>query len=152
METAKVSRLLLCSRSTALQVTWDTSEIPDRSSKARTKERSSRGRIQSFASVGNRRKGLLSRHSVTSIEIHHLFSFVSSRPDNRRVTALCPIYLHQCIVAHTVILLAFIRPRKRVCRCIESGGRREIPGTECYKVNLHANPAHRCRGLQFKHY
>jgi hypothetical protein len=53
METAKVSRLLLCSRNTASQATLDISEILDRSLKARTKERSSRDQIQFSVSVGN---------------------------------------------------------------------------------------------------
>ena len=103
----------------------DISEISDRSWKARTKETSPHDWIQSFARFGNQRRVPLGLNSVISTEIHYPFSFLSNCNGKGYFTGLCPIYLHQCIVAHTVILLAFSASRKCVLRCFtltESGG------------------------------
>jgi hypothetical protein len=84
MGTAKVSRFLLCSRNTATQATRDISEILDRFSKARTREKSSHDQIESFVRVGNQRKGLRALNPVILTEIQSLFSFLSNRTDKAR--------------------------------------------------------------------
>src|ERR1700684_3944983 len=112
MEMPKVPRFLVCSRYTEAQVTLDISEILDRSLRARTKERSSRDRIQSSVSVDNQRKGFLVRHSVILAEIQSLSSFLSNRSGYQSCgQARCPIYPHQCIADQKVILLGFSGPR-----------------------------------------